>query len=399
MNTTNSKRSITLTPQSRTNTTTTRDVIASQDLSSNNPEQEGAFVSLARQLMTCADTGQIQHVARKFANVCRAFAEIHRKRGDCRIAIVPLKSAIARLDPDAKSVTPCHVDFLRACLLSKFYGCAMRVIDEHKTLSVNPAKTGLTLPDFLQYCYYAGMVCIGEKHYKQAMRLLLGAITVPAVALSAIMIAAYKKYILLSLIVHSQLVPLPRYASQFVSRNIGSVCEEYQELATAFGSHEMESVAAVIAKHEAVYDRDHNHGLVRQCERALCKKVIQRLTQTYLTLSLGDIASTAPVADAAAVERLVVSMIEGGEIFASVNQREGMVSFYEDTEEYNTNETLRTLQAEITGAIQVMEEIRATDEDLSCNRTYLQNTTMKDSGRFAAEANLPDFASPLHNGQ
>ena len=60
------------------------------------------------------------------------------------------------------------------------------------------------------------------------------------------------------------------------------------------------------------------------------KRNVQRLTQTYLTLSLTDIAAAVHLQGGAAeAERIVVRMIEDGEIFASVSQRDGMVSFHE----------------------------------------------------------------------
>lgn len=44
------------------------------------------------------------------------------------------------------------------------------------------------------------------------------AITTPAMAVSHIMLEAYKKYILVSLILHGKVQPLPKYTSQIVGR-------------------------------------------------------------------------------------------------------------------------------------------------------------------------------------
>lgn len=46
------------------------------------------------------------------------------------------------------------------------------------------------------------------------------AITTPAMAVSHIMLEAYKKYILVSLILHGKVQPLPKYTSQIVGRFI-----------------------------------------------------------------------------------------------------------------------------------------------------------------------------------
>lgn len=46
------------------------------------------------------------------------------------------------------------------------------------------------------------------------------AITTPAMAVSHIMLEAYKKYILVSLILHGKVQQLPKYTSQIVGRFI-----------------------------------------------------------------------------------------------------------------------------------------------------------------------------------
>ena len=54
--------------------------------------------------------------------------------------------------------------------------------------------------DFSSYFYYAGYCCIGVKKYTQAMHFLLDAITMPATALSSVVIAALQKAKLVSLL-------------------------------------------------------------------------------------------------------------------------------------------------------------------------------------------------------
>lgn len=52
----------------------------------------------------------------------------------------------------------------------------------------------------------------------------------------------------------------------------------------------------------AVHWQDTNMGLVRQVVASLVKRNIQRLTQTYMTLSLTDIASSVGLASAQEAE-------------------------------------------------------------------------------------------------
>ena len=53
------------------------------------------------------------------------------------------------------------------------------------------------------------------------------------------------------------------------------------------------------------------------------KTSIKRLTKTFLTLSLGDVASRVGLDSPQAAEVQLVSMIEEGSIFARISQRDG----------------------------------------------------------------------------
>ena len=57
---------------------------------------------------------------------------------------------------------------------------------------------------FLLYYYYGGMIYAALKNYDRALYFFEVAITTPAMAVSHIMLEAYKKYILISLILHGK---------------------------------------------------------------------------------------------------------------------------------------------------------------------------------------------------
>jgi hypothetical protein len=55
--------------------------------------------------------------------------------------------------------------------------------------------------------------------------------------------------------------------------------------------------------------QDNNFGLVKQVLASMYKQNIQRLTQTYLTLSLGDIATSAQIDTPREAEMHVLRMV------------------------------------------------------------------------------------------
>ena len=82
-----------------------------------------------------------------------------------------------------------------------------------------------------------------------------------------------------------------------------------------------------------------------------------RLTKTFLTLSLEDVASRAGLENSKEAEKYLVSMVESGEIFAKISHKDGMVKFGTKPEKYNSVEMLRKLEKHVAGIIDVTDRI------------------------------------------
>ena len=70
---------------------------------------------------------------------------------------------------------------------------------------------------------------------------------------------------------------------------------------------------------------------MKQLLNAHVRKNVSKLTSTYITLSLADIAKSARKATAQEAELYVLEMVERGDINARINSRDGMLAFPEDT--------------------------------------------------------------------
>eukprot|EP00955_Chlamydomonas_euryale_P047523 353707-Chlamydomonas_euryale.AAC.5 len=132
----------------------------------------------------------------------------------CRRCLVPLAHHgpfACMQQPDANAAAPLGLlrapnptdpttaSPLRSCILAKIYNGAADVIADD-IYDVDPQRTATTPTDFYLYCYYGGIVAAGRKQYGRALELLTHALTAPAVASSAIAVAAYKKAALISLV-------------------------------------------------------------------------------------------------------------------------------------------------------------------------------------------------------
>jgi len=281
-------------------------------------------------------------------------------------------------------LTPVHADFLQVCLISRCYSIAGQLLNDEEILEINPDTSGVTPKDMLLYYYYGGMVYTGLKDFKKALIFFKQAVSAPAIVLSAIMVEAYKKYVLVSLLVHGKVPSLPRFTSSVVQRHHKTAFPQYQEFVNAFSTGSTDEVHKIAEQHIDIFKKDKNFGLVKQCIKSLYRRSIQKFTLTYLTFSLQEIATSVKLSTGKEAEKQILKMIENNEIFATVNQKDGMVSFQEDPEHYDNNKVMQNLDSQIQKAIDIGKRLRTLDESVASSATYLQRTaTHERGGRWA----------------
>ncbi|KAI4388751.1 hypothetical protein MLD38_001055 [Melastoma candidum] len=95
------------------------------------------------------------------------------------------------------------------------------------------------------------------------------------------------------------------------------------------------------------------------------KHNIQRLTQTYLTLSLQDIAHTVQLDSPKEAEMLVLQMIQDGQIYAAINQKDGMVRFLEDPEQYKSCQMIDRIDSSIQRIMNLSRKLSSMEESMA----------------------------------
>jgi len=332
---------------------------------------------VARFLNQCS-ARQVRLDPKKFRAVCNKFTDICRDTKQSIRAIKPLKQAIWKIGP-GEQLTPQHQMCVLSCVLSKCYKAALPVLEKF-CFEIDPDKTGIESVDTRLYFYYGGSAYIGLKQFEKAIEFLEIVISAPALVPSAIMVEAYKKYILVSLCHKGEVGQLPKYTNTSLVRLLKQLCSPYEEFSTSFSTRSVEDLNKVAANNDEVYRKDGNRGLVKQAVQALFRQNIQRLTKTYITLSLKDITDQVKLPNVEETERRVSRMIEKGEVFAKINQKDGMVEFYENPEEYNTNNTLEYLDKQLHGAISLSSKVKEIDEQIALSTKYIQKTLQAERG-------------------
>lgn len=348
-------------------------------------DQVENFLNTAVHFINVCSKEQIRLAPEKFTILCKRVKESALQLHSPMRAVSPLHTAIVKLQPSPQYLTALHAEFFLVCLLAKCYNAALSILDE-QIFEIDPKKCVLTPKDFLLYCYYGGMLYIGLKQFGKALECFHHAITAPAIVLSAIVVESYKKFILVALIHSGQVPAFPKYTPSVTQRYLKTCTQDYLELANCFGTRNIADLQRCVGSHEESFRKDSNLGLVKQVVSSLYKRNIQRLTQTFVTLSLEDIASTVQLASPKEAELYILRMIQEGEIFATINQKDGMVCFLEDPEQYKTRDITQRLDSRIRQIMSLEQKVTSMDEQISCDQAYLSRV-----GRERSRYDLEDY--------
>ncbi|KAK7338315.1 hypothetical protein VNO77_18921 [Canavalia gladiata] len=342
-------------------------------------------VQLITRFINACVAEQIRLAPEKFTLVCKRLRELVMLLETPIRGVAPLFTAVRKLQFSTEHLTPLHSEFLLLCLLAKCYKTGLSLLEDD-VFEIEQRR------DLFLYCYYGGMICIGQKRFRKALDLLHNVVTAPMSSMNAIAVEAYKKYILVSLIHHGQWqlsTTLPKYASSVAQRNLKNLCQPYIELANGYGTAKIAELEAYVKTNMEKFENDNNLGLVKQVVSSLYKRNIQRLTQTYLTLSLQDIANSVQLNSSKEAEMHVLQMIQDGEIYATINQRDGMVRFLEDSEQYKTCEMIEHIDSSIQRIMALSRKLTTMDEQISCDQLYLSKV-----GRERQRYDFDDFDVP-----
>ncbi|XP_077227765.1 proteasome component (PCI) domain protein [Tasmannia lanceolata] len=344
-------------------------------------EQANEIILLIAKFINSCSEEQIRLAPEKFVSVCKRLKDQVMLFQVPIQGVAPLRTAVRKLQSSSQQLTALHSDFLLLCLLAKCYKAGLSILEED-IFDVDQPK------EFFLYCYYGGMINIGQKRYRKALEYLHNAITAPMAVLNAIAIEAFKKYILVSLIYNGQVPPFPKYTSSIAQRTLKNHVQPYLDLSVCYATGKISELEACIELNMEKFRSDNNLGLVKQVSSSLYKRNIQRLTQRYLTLSLQDIANTVQLENAKQAEIHVLQMIHDGDIFASINQKDGMVSFHEDPEQYKSCEMIERMDSSIQRIMALTKKLRTIDEQISCDPSYLTK-----AGRERPRFEFDDFDS------
>jgi COP9 signalosome complex subunit 3 len=210
-----------------------------------NPSAVSVFIEQCRRLLLNCAAEQVRMVPSKFVDLCSKFSQACMNAKTPLAAVKPLLTAALALQPTPSHFTPLHAECVKLCLLAKTYSAATPLLQQ-ELLHIDAQATLLTPRDLLLYHYYAGIALTGLKDYVSAVTYFTLCVSAPTHVHNAIMIEAYKKCLLCSLIGSGEMPRLPKYVAAPIARPIKSSLGGYTELAEAFSAGKLADLRAAV---------------------------------------------------------------------------------------------------------------------------------------------------------
>jgi len=318
---------------------------------------------------------QVRYAAHSFAEMCHLMTQELINRGTAQRGIGLMTRAIRKIQLTETSLTTIHADLCKLCLIAKCFPPALAFLNTDIN-QINKENNQFDASYLLLYYYYGGCIYTAVKQFERAFYFFEVAVTCPTAAVSHIMLESYKKYQLVGLLVHGDkprdVVALPKFTSPLVTKFLKPLCGGYNDLVTAYHSNNAEELRAAVTKYQELLTTDNNLGLVQQVVESQTRTNIKRLTKTFVTLSLQDVASRVQLESPQEAEKAIVEMIAAGTIHATISQQDGMVKFDSNPESYSSPAMLRFLEENVDTGMLLDKKVHALEEELMVSPAYIK---------------------------
>ncbi|KIW61596.1 hypothetical protein PV05_01698 [Exophiala xenobiotica] len=352
---------------------------------------EGSLWPYIVQLLLECDQIQIRYCGTQFLKVVDCVALGAEQTLNYVPAIQLIHHVILRLDETSSTLTSTHRTFIRLCLLAQAYAEALDILDRpiyhiptqqndfqgskemcsssQPTWKYLSPTTGLTHPissrTYMEYYLLGGMCYMAMRRYRDALFFLEVVLSTPTLqnVASSIMIEAYKKWLLVGLLLDGVAPTAPKNASQTAMRHIRAIAKPYECVADAFKTNNIDRLRAEIEAGNAFWQEDGNYGLMVELFQSFRKFSILRMGKTFDALSVAEVAGrTSPSpSNVDETKAYLEGLIVSGELGAVIMGTD-------------KGEVLRFLPASQKSEAQVETVLASQTRELGAFLAHIQNT-------------------------
>ena len=371
---------------------------------------DGALWAVIVNALLNFDPIQVRYVGNilsKIVDVVYAGAE---QSGNQVAAIQLLHSVILSLDRSSSTFTKTHYYFIKLCLLTRAYSEALPILDQpiyhiptaettktidrrlgqfpcsetETSLSYLNTTTGLsgriTTRIYLEY-YYMGALCyLAARDWIKAqtfLEIILITPTQHSVA-SLIMLEAYRKWVLIGLIVKGEPSEPPRAMISTASKHVRILAKPYECVAEAFKNSNVNLLAGEIQEGMDMWESENNYGLIIEVIAAHRRFAILNLRKTYTALSIEDVARfTSPEPDNVQetlthVQNLITTGFLQAQLTASKSGGLGVLRFLEPSATVQSEDQVQAILTQKTTQLQaLLLHISDYDHQIEVHSDYL----------------------------
>lgn len=242
--------------------------------------------------------------------------------------------------------------------------------------------TRLKYQDVLEYFLYSGMVYIGLRRWDSAIECLENAVTYPTREVSKIMVEAYKKWVLVGLLLEGKLPQLPRYTAINAAKYYHTLAKPYESVAQIFETGTAARLKAEVEIGQKIWQDDCNSGLILNILSAYQKFQIRNLANVYTKISIPEVNHLTTSAETGGklqttllAEQLVRSMISEGTLNATLSSPTSgpaVLTFMTNGLKVPEGQVEKELQASKERLQLLSEEIGRTDRMLTYDKEYVK---------------------------
>ncbi|KZT20853.1 hypothetical protein NEOLEDRAFT_1182185 [Neolentinus lepideus HHB14362 ss-1] len=270
------------------------------------------------------DPEQARLAPERVTFLAKGILQLGQQANEAIFSVKALADLLVRFPPSLHYLTPLHALFMTACVANRLFASATPILSESITEIDIALFPDLHYTDNLVYHYAGGFAYAALNQWEEAEEFFEIVVGAPAQVPSAIQLEAGKKLILVQLIKDGKSAALPRYTNPNLQRLLKNT--PYFGLNRHYPQQQAQ-LRILIEKEKETFEKDQNIGLVKLMLEHAPRWAIKKLTGTYLTLSIPEIGKAISMeGQDEAVQRIILSMIEKGEIDAWLSM-DGIVTF------------------------------------------------------------------------
>ncbi|KAJ8121015.1 hypothetical protein O1611_g10211 [Lasiodiplodia mahajangana] len=351
------------------------------------------------------------------------------------VAVEALARAILGLDPSGSMLTSSHVLLAKLAYETDNIPPALPVIDKdivfypgmanHETaqylcdLELSPPSyiskhTGFTAKlkssVVLEYDLLCGMMYCARREWGKARAAFERCVSFPTkeMGCSKIMVEAYKRWILVSLLSEGKYSSTPPHASAVTTKTFGVLGKHYVALATAFTTDDVHQLKQEVDKNSQLWMEDGNVGLVEEVLSSYQQWRVLSLQDVYTKISIPEIRQQTKSAETGAllnkdedVEALIQNMIIEGMLKGVIEKNDDgtkFLIFLSPTTYLSEQEFAQETQRAAAKLKELKSIFVATNQRLGTSKEYIKwlvKESKRDKSGDAQDPTLGAFDSQI----